>query len=273
MSAYGNQYKSGFGGQNDDGGGFFAGSSQQGSQGGGQARQEKSLRPVTIKQIQDAEAVPGGEHFKIDGATIDQITIVAQVRSVSARPTHLLAQLDDGTAQCDVRMFTNEEAKVSETSYEPNSFVRVFGILRSFNDKPSITAYSMRAVPDYNEVNYHLLEATYTHLYFTRGPLDQEGRAGNEEPSMFVGGAGGGAGGASAGNNSDSKLGNCSQNARKFFNFLSNVQGNEGANINAIANQLQFTMSEALKASEELYSQGVIYNTIDDETWAILEYD
>ena len=48
--------------------------------------------------------------------------------------------------------------------------MRVIGNLKTFNHKRSINAQVIRKVSDFNEIQYHMLEAIYVHLYHTRGP-------------------------------------------------------------------------------------------------------
>lgn len=50
-------------------------------------------------------------------------------------------------------------------------YVRVHGDLKSFNNRRSVNATSLKKVTDHNEVQYHLLETVYVHLYHTRGPV------------------------------------------------------------------------------------------------------
>lgn len=135
----------------------------------------------------------------------------------------------------------------------------------------------IRAVDQFDEVGYHLLEATAVHLHFTRGPLGgKEGGAGGD--GMFVeggnfqdsamGGAGAGGGGAAA------KLGgNVSQSAQRLFSHMLSVPGgNEGVHLQVLSSGSGMTSREVLAAADELLGQGVIYPTVDDETWAVLEY-
>ena len=42
--------------------------------------------------------------------------------------------------------------------------------MKSFNNKRSVNATVCNLVTDFNEVQYHLLEVMYVHLYHTRGP-------------------------------------------------------------------------------------------------------
>ncbi|RMJ13095.1 hypothetical protein BHE90_011583 [Fusarium euwallaceae] len=273
MSAYNGFQKTGYGQGGDDSGGFFAGGSQQGSQGGGggsKSYQDESLRPVTIKQILDSEEPFQGADFKIDGSLITQITFVGQIRSVNPQPTNITLKIDDGTGQIEVKKWVDAD-KGDDTEFELDSHVRVWGRLKSFNSKRHVGAHVIRPVEDFNEVNYHMLEATYVHLYFTKGPLGGQGGANGEGDSMFV--DGGGYNDQTGSNAAPSKLSGCSGLAKKMFNFMNDAPGgNEGVHINIITSSTGLSVRDVLTAADELLGQGLIYTTVDDETWAILEY-
>ena len=118
-----------------------------------------------------------------------------------------------------------------------------------------------------------MLEATYVHLYFTKGPLGQN-NAGGDGDSMFVDG-GGYNNDAGGGNNNQiqGKLSGCSPQAKKMFNFMNNTPGNnEGIHLNVIISSTGLGLRDVLAAADELLGHGLIYTTVDDETWAILEY-
>ncbi|KPM35606.1 hypothetical protein AK830_g10974 [Neonectria ditissima] len=273
MSAYGGYSKQG----GDDSGGFFAGGSQQGSQGGGggggKNYQDESLRPVTIKQILDADEAYAGADFKIDGSAVTQITFVGQIRHVNLQPTTMTFKIDDGTGQIDVKKWIDADKAQDEADpgWELNTHVRVWGRLKSFN-KRHVGAHVIRPVTDPNEVNYHMLEATYVHLYFTKGPLGGNGANGDGD-SMFVDG---GNYNNQVGNTSSqvpSKLSGCGPLAKKMFNFMNeSAGGNEGIHLNVITNSTGMSVRDVLTGADELLGQGIIYTTVDDETWAILEY-
>ncbi|GKT47467.1 replication factor A protein 3 [Colletotrichum spaethianum] len=287
MTSYGGFTKTAYGAQGgDDAGGFVYGGSQQGSQGGGKAYSEESLRPVTIKQIIDADEAYPGADFKIDGATVTQVTFVAQIRQISPQPTNITLKLDDGTGLIEVKKWVDTDKKDdADANLELDGHVRVWGRLKSFNGKRHVGAHFIRPVTDFNEVNYHLLEATYVHLYFTKGPLNGAGGAdgangaggGGGGDGMFVDGGdsyGGGAGTGAGGNSAQAgKLRGCSPAAQKMFNFINNAPGgNEGVHLNQISSGAGISMRDVLAAADELLGQGLIYTTIDDETWAILDY-
>ncbi|OAQ69092.1 DNA-directed RNA polymerase I subunit RPA1 [Pochonia chlamydosporia 170] len=276
MSAYAGYTTTNYGAKGgDDSGGFFAGGSQ-GSQPGTKSYQDESLRPVTIKQILSAEEAFAGADFKIDNSTITQITFVGQIRSVNPQPTNVTLKIDDGTGQIEVKKWIDADKQDDvkpEQQYELDSYVRVWGRLKSFSNKRHVGAHVIRPVKDFNEVNYHLLEATYVHLYFTRGPLG--GAAANGGESMFVdgGGYGDANGGAAGAGQMPNKLSGCGPLAKKMFNYMNGTPGgNEGVHLNVISTSTGMSVRDVLSASDELLGQGLIYTTVDDETWAILDY-
>lgn len=167
-----------------------------------------------------------------------------------------------------MKKWIDDEAKSAPT-YEVDSYVRIFGRLKSFNNKRHVVAHVLRDVPDFNEVNYHALEATYAHLYFSRGPAGAKGGASGD--SMFIdGGAGHANGNGAAGN---SKLTQCSPSARRMFQSMSTAGGNtEGYHLQTVTQQTGMSAREVIDAADELLGQGLIYTTVDDETWAVLEY-
>ncbi|KKP05884.1 replication factor A2 [Trichoderma harzianum] len=277
MSAYGGYQKTSYGAQGgDDSGGFFAGGgSQQGSQGGGGGKsyQDESLRPLTIKQILEAEEPYSGADFKVDGAPITQITFVGQVRSINPQQTNLTIKVDDGTGQIDVKKWIDADKQGdAEPGFEIDSHIRVWGRLKSFSNKRHVGAHVIRPVTDFNEVNYHLLEATYVHLFYTRGASGNSGAGPNNSDSMFVDGGDGynaGAGGAQL----PTKLSGCSAAAKRVYNYLNDTPGgSDGMHLSNITGALGLAMREVLTAADELLGLGIIYTTVDDETWAILEY-
>jgi len=248
------------------------GASQQGSQTEKSKYADDTLRPVTIKQLVDCKEEYPGAEMKIDGHPITQVTLVGQVRSVQPQATNITYRIDDGTGVTDVKKWIDaEKPNDSDPKYQPDTYVRVYGRLTTFNNKKHIGAHFIRAIEDFNEVNYHLLEATYVHLFLTRGAPGQGGghaaakHSGGDE--MFVDGGDGGGSAANA------RLVRCSKQAQTVHNFLANSPGgSEGINLHDIAAGTKLTTNQVLKAADELLGNGLVYTTMDDETWAILDY-
>jgi len=259
-----------------DGGGFMGGSQggSQDSPGGSKTYGKDTLRPVTIKQVIDAQQPHPDAEFKMDGTEITQITFVGQIRNVSTQATNITYKLDDGTGLIEVKQWidTDAPAETSKTQLQENTYVRVWGRLKAFNNKRHVGAHVIRPVTDFNEINMHLLEATYVHLYFTRGPPEslQPGIArGGDSNGMFVEqtGTNGFA------NGGGKQLPAMSATARRVFNQLQAApQNNEGLHVQNIAAQLGLPANDVFKAGDELLGMGIIYTTVDDETWAVLEY-
>jgi replication factor A2 len=89
---------------------------------------------------------------------------------------------------------------------------------------------------------------------------------------MFVGDAAtnGGATIGGAGKKLPAKI---SAVGRKVYNLLQTApQNNEGLHVHQIASELGIQPNDVFKAGDELLGDGLIYTTVDDETWAVLEY-
>ena len=93
--------------------------------------------------------------------------------SVNVQTSAVTLEIDDGTGRIDTRYWlTNdpedETAQNNEAAdWQEGVYVRVFGHLRQFKnntDKNSFVAMSIKPIDDFNEITFHLLEATYIHL-------------------------------------------------------------------------------------------------------------
>ncbi|KAI0994286.1 hypothetical protein K3495_g13896 [Podosphaera aphanis] len=268
-----------------DGGGFLGGSQMgsQSSSGGVKSYGNNTLRPVTIKQVLEATHVSDGEmkpdrEFKIDGAELTQITFVGQLQSISTQATYTTYKVDDGTGILEVKVWSDSDANPETSSPLPkeNDYLRIWGRLKAFSTNRHVVAHMVRPVIDFNEVSYHLLEATAVHLFFTRGPPPSTVNIKNEPGSgMFVdrmGGSGSATNSIPSISAGKRLAANTSPTARKLYALLSELRSNEGVNVNLIAQRLGIQLSDALKAGDELLGTGAIYTTVDDETWAVLEY-
>lgn len=270
------------------GGGFMPGSQTDSPSAGKRSYGKDTLRPVTIKQLIDAHHPhPDAEYFNIDGAECTQVTFVGQIRNISTQTTNITYKLDDGTGIIEVKVWIDAEA-FSDPGHPGNEkpkpveqgYARVWGRLKAFNNKRHVGANIIRPIQDYNEIQYHLLEATVVHLHFTRGPLESlqqanqqknamNGAQGNGDANQGFDGAGGMAGGASGVKQLPAGV---SRAARQVYATLMDApQTHEGLHVQEIASRASMEMSEALKGADELSSLGMLYTTVDDQTWAILD--
>ena len=160
------------------------------------------------------------------------------------------------------------EHSVSKPKMVENEWARVWGRLKAFNNRRHVGAHVIRPVVDKMEITYHLLEATYVHLYFTRGPLDPEGKmsAGQNGQQQY----------ATRHDDMTAPSGRplppISVNAKRVFGCLNTMpQNNEGLHMQQIAAELNMSIPETAKAGDELLSNDLIFTTVDDSTWAVLE--
>ncbi|KAI9751224.1 MAG: hypothetical protein M4579_006156 [Chaenotheca gracillima] len=265
-----------------------------------------TLRPVTIRQVVEAQQPHPDADFKIDGVDIaqvphpknqkdqtqsvnqrltrlaSQITFIGQIRNISNQATNSTYKLDDGTSIIEVREYIDTERAnaLSEQSGEAKLvegvYVRVWGQLKSFGNKRTVKANMVRKIKDFNEIQYHLLEATAVHLYFARGPADELGKQQEQEQGGMANGQGAGAGdgmtGVQQGQGGAKQLPPMSANARRVYSaLLESPQTNEGLHIHNVAAQLGLSVPDATKAGDELLGIGMVYTTVDEETFCVME--
>ncbi|KAE8147270.1 replication protein A, subunit RPA32 [Aspergillus avenaceus] len=271
-SGYG--YGSSYGG---GGGGFMPGetSSPSGRRSDGN---NTTLRPITIKQALDATQQHPEADFHIDGADVGNIYFVGQVRNISTQSTNVTYRIDDGTGEIEVKQWIDSATADTMDTNDPkksqvvnNGYAKVFGKIKMFGNKRFVGSHCVRPVSNLNEVHCHFLEATAVHLFFTKGPVGGAGSAGGA-------GAGAGAGGADAtmggvDDYSARGLPAMSPVAKRVYHLLkTEPQSNEGLHAQLIAAKLSLPMPDVARAGDELLTSGVIFSTVDEQTWAILEY-
>jgi len=266
MSDYGNGPYYG-GGGSGGGGGFFASQSSP----GGRKPPAVSLRPVTIKQILNANQPHADAEFTIDDTEPTQILFVAQVVGCEAGATNIVYNVTDGSGILEVRQWLNNnedpEAKVNSISHL--AWVRVIGNIKSFHNKRSVTAAHIHVVTDMAEIFYHQVEALSVHLYFTKGPLTESGALATSS----------GAAGVPSDYTAAAVRGGADQYAdmeplqRQILMFMKNTITDEnGSSVIEIANAVKKTGATADKISEAidaLTDNGFIYASIDDEHYIV----
>lgn len=275
---YSNTYNSGGAG----GGGFI--NNYSGSQGASQqtpgstskARASNTLRPVTIKQILEAVQLHPDADFKVDDVELSHITFVAQIRNISEQTTNNTYRMDDGTGVIEVKQWVDADNEDSTSSkLTTNQYVRITGALKPFNNKRHVGAHQIHPITDFNEVQYHLLEAAAIHLHFTRGP-----------PEQFAAGAGGAPPPyAQSGNvkTEDIAMGgmggnrnfppNASSTSRRVYDTIRTLPANaDGIHVQLISQKSGMAMPQVLKGVEELLELGISYTTIDDNHIAVMDF-
>lgn len=168
---------------------------------------------------------------------------------------------------------TSDSTTTAKPKLVENEWARVWGRLKAFNNKRHVGAHVIRPIADKMDITYHLLEATYVHLYFVKGPLDQikaeRGGGGADGNAAGVGYGGGDA----AMNGGGAQMPNVSVAARRVYQMLKDSpQNNEGLHVQNIAALVSMNVPDVRKAGDELLSHSMIFTTVDDDTWAVLEF-
>lgn len=123
-----------------------------------------------------------------------QVTFVGIIRNLARNATNISYNIEDGTGMIDVRTWADNSSTslMSEDEYQwvqialwaflllhtfwfrknkiarTDQYVRIIGLIKTFQNRRTVNAGHIRAITDYNEIFYHRLDAIYTHLQVTR---------------------------------------------------------------------------------------------------------
>lgn len=238
---------------------------------------------MTVKQIADASSPYPEAPYQIDGADVANVLFVGQVRNISSQSTNITYKIDDGTGEVEVKKWVDtatadsmdtDEGKApadGKSEVQLNGYARVFGAIKVFGNRRYIGAHSVRPLTNINELHCHILEATAVHLFFSRGPPGGAGAGANAAAAGGGDAVMGGADDYSGGQNR--ALLSMSPLAKRIYSLLkTEPQDDTGLNLQVIASKLNLPATDVARAGEELLGAGVIFSTMDEQTWAILEY-
>ena len=230
---------------------------------------------VTLKQIAGSEK-GNDDSFIIDGKEVSRVLVCGRVMDVNVKSTSISYTLNDTTDALEVTQWTDSEdtsanAGALQSSALMGKYVSIAGQLRSFNNKKTMTAFSVRAVEDHNEITHHHLEAILTHLQNTRGPVNKEIQSaaavpmGSFNSPMSINPASAGAKITMSDGNDDG----FSNVQRAVLNAFGNDGGSDaGLSITSVMQTLSSTGIQERSVREAidfLMNEGHLYSTIDDE--------
>ena len=206
---------------------------------------------------------------------------MGQIRNISTQTTNVTYKMDDGTGIIEVKVWIDSDSQAGmdeegkrgkKDLLVQDSWARVWGRLKAFSNKRHVGAHVIRPLTDKNEIAHHLLSATFVHLYFTRGPPEQFTSSSNPAqnssnlayPSLPA---------YQQDADPNAKLlPSMTPIARRVYEGLrTSPQNNEGLHVQNIAAALGLGIGDVMKAGDELLGYGLMYTTVDDSTWAVMD--
>ncbi|KAK2100745.1 DNA-directed RNA polymerase I subunit rpa2 [Saguinus oedipus] len=201
--------------------------------------------PCTISQLLSATLVD--EVLRIGNVEISHVTIVGIIRQAEKAPTSIVYEIDDMTAPpMDVCQWVDTDHTSSEnTVVPPETYVKVAGHLRSFQNKKSLVAFKIMPLGDMNEFTAHTLEPSAG-----KAPISNLGisEAGNFGGNRFMSANG------------------LTVAQSQVLNLIKACPGPEGLNFQDLKNQLKHMSVSSIKQTVAFLSnEGPIYSTVDDD--------
>ncbi|XP_060061642.1 replication protein A 32 kDa subunit isoform X2 [Erinaceus europaeus] len=199
--------------------------------------------------------------FKIGNVEISQVTIVGIIRHAEKAPTNIVYKIDDMTAApMDVRQWVDtDDASGENTVVPPETYVKVAGHVRSFQNKKSVVAFKVMPLEDMNEFTTHILEVVNAHMMLNKAysqPLAGRapiGRSGMGEAGSF-------------GGSSFMPTNGLTVVQNQVLNLIKACPRPEGLNFQDLKSQLQhMTIASIKQAVDFLSNEGHIYSTVDDD--------
>lgn len=255
------------------GGGFLSQNQDMSGSGGQKNKNRQTLASVTIRQLLDANQESPDDTFRIDGADVHMVSVVANILNISEQATFITYGVEDTTGAINAKQFidTDDEHQAkARASFREGVYVKIIGVLRVYNDEKHLTAYDIRLVEDHNMVTHHFLEAIYTHMTRTKGPQPQGGSSQYSKPSTARSNLASDMSAVKQ-DNSNSPL---MEKIQEIFRQNGvNDEDDQGLNVMQVVAALPgHTENEIRRTIRELSDEGWLYSTIDEEHFKSTDY-
>lgn len=225
---------------------------------------EQSLKPVTIKQVNDSVLANSDGEFSINGVDINTVEVVGVVRRVDGEREQLVdITIEDGTGLITVKKWLDTTQLKLEVLEHYNAmmstWVRVCGQIKTLQERKTIAHPRIAPVANYNQVTNHFLRAIAVYVDAQGG----SGGGGDAAPLklLFVA-------------ETDELAGPASGLLRN--RLLQFIRDNaplmlEGVPTVFIAQGLGVGTDVVEAEAEQLRDDGTLYNGADDNTWMLVE--
>ncbi|PWN47186.1 hypothetical protein IE53DRAFT_371666, partial [Violaceomyces palustris] len=146
-----------------------------------------------------------------------------------------------------------------------NTYVRVLGTIKSFQNKRTISAGHLRRIQDFNEIMYHKLDVIYSHLQLTKGVGGGVGGVVQQSNGGVSSDLGAYTSSAAAAGGADYQHLGPIQN--KVMQIITADAPNcpDGVHIASISRKITgYTPQQVADCVEELVNDGYLYSAADD---------
>ncbi|XP_011864060.1 PREDICTED: replication protein A 32 kDa subunit [Vollenhovia emeryi] len=139
-------------------GGFLDESTQGGNTGKKPQNNDKSIVPVLIKHITSTTG-----DLQVAGRTVTQLTFVGIVRRIEQDTTKISFSIEDDTGTVTAIMWLEADKNLAESNSctEVNTYVRVYGLLRTQSNQRHVLILRMHPLEDLNDLTCHFMEVMY----------------------------------------------------------------------------------------------------------------
>ncbi|KAF9651426.1 replication protein A, subunit RPA32 [Thelephora ganbajun] len=226
-----------------------------------------SLRPVTIKQLLASTQAHGDAEWMLGDCEINHITAITHVLNVQVNPTNNIYELGDGTGRIEARHWVDASTEGDEgktNGVTSHMYARVTGTLKQFGTKKYLNVAHIQPVADPHELIFHLFEAVYVTLEYSRGPV-----GGGGEPMQGVTFGGSQSAYSHQNQGSGDQYSHMNDIERRIMQFLRSQQGGDGVHVAAIGRAIKADPPVVSDALDKLVEGGDVFITSDNHYAAI----
>eukprot|EP01040_Poterioochromonas_malhamensis_P007584 gene7584-8187_t len=264
-------FAGGYGGM-DMGGGFMNEGKEKSSE--KKSRDRQSLMPLSVHQL--LSATNHDDVYRVDEVELNIVKIVGILSNAQEHTTNFTFMINDGSGAIECKLWIEKDASgMSKIAGLRNGVLaRVIGNIREYDNKIHLSVYDAQPVQDWNELTYHILDVTHTHLLNTKGPLQSGAFIPNQSSLMqtstpqanrgMVGGF------ASQNLNNAMKKEANNVNESIFAAYQSGPRDGAGLKYDEVMNILKrkgvnINFDQLVRGVQQLCNDGRLYTTIDDE--------
>lgn len=127
--------------------------------------------PLSVHQL--LSATNHDDVYRVDEVELNIVKIVGILSNAQEHTTNFTFLINDGSGAIECKLWIEKDASgMSKIAGLRNGVLaRVIGNIREYDNKIHLSVYDAQPVQDWNELTYHILDVTHTHLLNTKGPL------------------------------------------------------------------------------------------------------